>query len=530
MKKYILFFTTLIAFLSFTHTAWAKQITSVVTNDSVVITVNCKLCDTAVPGFIKVINPIGGATQKQTFTNLKKDKPLSFTFKNLELGKTYNIEVWSDNSEAINDDGVHAVIRASFKTPANATSPPTPGNTTPMKVDVKKSGTTATISVTCYQQCNGLKGGATVTGDGYKKTSPEKSLVTGVAAVYTFEGLTVGKTYSVLGEPALPSGTIYTWKSTFTMDATNTGPQTVNADIPIEVPAQYGSGFTENSYKLLAPIGINGNDLTEVQTSGGTCPTNKDIPNGVGCYLNTIFLLAIGICGVLAVIMIVVSSIQYMGDESVFGKTEAKSKITSAILGLLLALGSYALLRTIDPALTGQNGVNVSEINADIEEDEIPRFSDEETAHVPIPKGTIALCKEGVDWFQTETVRFKACKSVGPKLKALIAAAKKDGLSISGGGFRTAQEQIDRRVANHCPDIYKSPAKACKPPTAPPGRSMHESGLAFDFRCNGKSIPQHSKTDACYVWLTKHASEFNLINLKSKYPYDESWHWSTNGR
>lgn len=117
-----------------------------------------------------------------------------------------------------------------------------------------------------------------------------------------------------------------------------------------------------NTYTLLAPIG----NLTEINTSGGTCPGNPEIQNGIGCYLNIIFKIAIGLCGALAVIMIIVAGVQYMGDESVFGKTEAKSKITSAILGLLIALAAYALLNTLDPALTGKNGVTVDQVGIEI--------------------------------------------------------------------------------------------------------------------------------------------------------------------
>ncbi len=138
-------------------------------------------------------------------------------------------------------------------------------------------------------------------------------------------------------------------------------------DIVIPVTPQTtapGSSVT-TVYNLLAPIG----GLTSVQTSGGTCPSNKNLSNGIGCYLNLLFTLGIGLCAGLAVIMIVIASIQYMGDESIFGKTEAKGKIISAILGLLIALGSYAILNTISPDLLGTNGVSVGQVTADIEGD-----------------------------------------------------------------------------------------------------------------------------------------------------------------
>jgi lipoprotein-anchoring transpeptidase ErfK/SrfK len=102
-------------------------------------------------------------------------------------------------------------------------------------------------------------------------------------------------------------------------------------------------------YTLLAPIG-----------------TLVNAPENMGDYFNIIFKIAIGLCAALAVVMIVISGIQYMGDESVFSKTEAKSKITSAIFGLLIALGSWALLNTINPDLLGGKGVNIKQVSAEI--------------------------------------------------------------------------------------------------------------------------------------------------------------------
>lgn len=47
-------------------------------------------------------------------------------------------------------------------------------------------------------------------------------------------------------------------------------------------------------------------------------------------------------------------------------------------------------------------------------------------------------------------------------------------------GLRTRQEQIDLRVTNGCPDIWTSSASSCRVPTAIPGTSRHETGLAVD--------------------------------------------------
>lgn len=130
-----------------------------------------------------------------------------------------------------------------------------------------------------------------------------------------------------------------------------TGDNSSEGDIVNFTPQTNTSTNTDDTYTLLAPIG----DFTEA-------------PNNIGKYFNKIFLIVIGLCGALAVIMIVIGGVEYMGDESIFGKTEAKSRITKAILGLIIALASYALLNTVNPDLLGGRGVNIKQVTAEIEE------------------------------------------------------------------------------------------------------------------------------------------------------------------
>ena len=106
-------------------------------------------------------------------------------------------------------------------------------------------------------------------------------------------------------------------------------------------------------------------------------------------------------------------------------------------------------------------------------------------------------------------------------LTNLLNAARASGLSLSGGGYRDPSSQIALRRA-HCGTsyyaIYQMPSSQCRPPTAPPGRSQHEIGLAIDFsNCS-------SRGSACYQWLAANASSFGFYNLPS-----EPWHWSTTG-
>ena len=131
-------------------------------------------------------------------------------------------------------------------------------------------------------------------------------------------------------------------------------------DPPVYVDGKIGSTKNESVYKLLAPIG----KIVCMDSSG----KNPDcIGNNIGTYLNFIFKLGIGLCAALAVIMLIIYGVMYMGDESIFAKTEAKKKMLGAVTGLLIALGAWALLNTINPDLTGAKGFKIDQMEIEIE-------------------------------------------------------------------------------------------------------------------------------------------------------------------
>lgn len=116
----------------------------------------------------------------------------------------------------------------------------------------------------------------------------------------------------------------------------------------------------------------------------------------------------------------------------------------------------------------------------------------------------------------------KVLASLCDSVLSMVQAAAADGVTLNGGGFRTYDEQVQLRK-DHCGTsynaIYEVSANSCRPPTAKPGTSMHESGQAIDFRnCN-------SRGSACFIWLSNNAAGFGFKNLPS-----EPWHWSTSGR
>jgi hypothetical protein len=90
---------------------------------------------------------------------------------------------------------------------------------------------------------------------------------------------------------------------------------------------------------------------------------------------------------------------------------------------------------------------------------------------------------------------------IASQVAGLVQAARADGFSLSGGGFRSPQRQIELRRQN------------C-------GSSNHELGLAVDFSCNGALI--RSRSTSCFAWMAANAPAFRLQNLPS-----EPWQRST---
>jgi hypothetical protein len=118
--------------------------------------------------------------------------------------------------------------------------------------------------------------------------------------------------------------------------------------------------------------------------------------------------------------------------------------------------------------------------------------------------------------------------SIAQPVRQLLAHARADGYRLGGWGYRSYQRQVELR-RQHCGTsryaIYEMPSSKCKPPTARPGRSMHEKGLAIDFYRAGRGgAAKPIAGTAAFRWLKRNAAAYGLYNLPS-----EPWHWSTNG-
>ncbi len=90
-------------------------------------------------------------------------------------------------------------------------------------------------------------------------------------------------------------------------------------------------------YTPLEPVS---NTITQYGTSAG-----------LSSYLSSLYTLAVTIGGLLAVALLVVGGVRYMLSEAFTDIDKAKRQMRSALWGLLVILGSFLILYTINPTL-----------------------------------------------------------------------------------------------------------------------------------------------------------------------------------
>ena len=272
---------------------------------------------------------------------------------------------------------------------------------------------------------------------------------------------------------------------------------------------------TNTTYNLLSPLPGLG-DAYEIGSS-----------NPLGLYLNMAITIFIGICAILAVIMIVVGGLEYMTSELVSSKESGKSKITQAILGLLLALSAWIVLNQINPELLNADLKNLTTqtVTVDLMEEvetEATALSSDDGA----PAAATAGCPEGI----VRVSGISVCKKLAQGLTDLLSAAKATPAcaSVSGAGFRSPERQKELRIA-HCKGNIDDRSAKCTPPTALPNSSRHQQGLAIDFMvrvgAENKFFKATGPTSACFNWFKANANKHKFYNLAS-----EPWHWSVDGK
>ena len=165
-----------------------------------------------------------------------------------------------------------------------------------------------------------------------------------------------------------------------------------------------------------------------------------------------------------------------------------------------------------------------AEEEARLRAEEAARLRAEEAGRTQEPVATVT--PDGVNFTLVWVRGYEVNSQIADDVDGLVAALEAEGFDMGGWGYRSHQEQIDLR-RSHCGTsewaIWQQPSSTCRPPTARPGRSNHEKGLAIDFTESGRLITSRSRP--VFGALQRLAPQFGLVNLPS-----EPWHWSVDGR
>lgn len=102
---------------------------------------------------------------------------------------------------------------------------------------------------------------------------------------------------------------------------------------------------------------------------GGDPNTGTWNIDSLGELVNDLFLLALVTGALLAVVKLVIAGATYMLGDVVTQKQTAIASIKGAVLGLLLILSTWLILTQINPDITSSNGINLSTIVVEDDED-----------------------------------------------------------------------------------------------------------------------------------------------------------------
>ena len=115
----------------------------------------------------------------------------------------------------------------------------------------------------------------------------------------------------------------------------------------------------------------------------------------------------------------------------------------------------------------------------------------------------------------------KVNKLIYLQTKSILQSSRADGVKMElNSTFRSCAEQVSLRGSN-CASTSLL-AESCNPPTEKPGDSLHNYGMAIDFKCSDSPIFEKS---SCYTWLKQNASKY-----KFQQRAEEPWHWSMTGK
>ena len=211
--------------------------------------------------------------------------------------------------------------------------------------------------------------------------------------------------------------------------------------------------FAQATYKLLAPLG----PIPPVVT--------------MATYLEGIIQVVIGVAGVLAVVMIVICGVKLIGSPSVSQKSASRECIWNAILGLMLAIGSWLILNTINTQLlsttAGLIGLpQIAVVQENAKDSPMPKakgfyfeYKDVKTNAVRYQKyDTMAVCEEMRITFQSD-----------PTLVTVSSACFEVKAGVPGAKVATNPPPAPRAGSSQCTqaglNLCEPQFRQCNAPT-----------------------------------------------------------------
>ena len=243
-------------------------------------------------------------------------------------------------------------------------------------------------------------------------------------------------------------------------------------------------------------------EFSKIMVSGDKGNRTLDIP-WIAQYVTALYRFGVGIAGILAVVMIMIGGVQYLmagGDAS--RVTVAKQKINDAVIGLVLAFGTYLILSVVNPAILNLHALKVLYI-----EPEVILFTAdaEENDSAEVATDFKRPMADNIDGSAATLGKIPA--DLTPLLEQAAADLKKQGYGILlTSGFRDPKDQLDL-ISKNCQNpagsktCNKLPGKASTctmysplgPPNTDPRSCPHTTGRALDMwgtKCtNGKCSP-----------------------------------------
>lgn len=106
---------------------------------------------------------------------------------------------------------------------------------------------------------------------------------------------------------------------------------------------------------LLVPVIASAQGFVSLSNIPGVTQTGISFND----FLNGAFKFGLAIAATLAVVMITIGGVEYMGRDSYASKEAGRERITNAIIGLIIALLIWVILFTINPNLLNFN-ININ--------------------------------------------------------------------------------------------------------------------------------------------------------------------------